>query len=282
MELIVVVDKRIESTPIGKSIIKSMSKEFLEDGRVKCLTQNNDIPRSIQWMKKVDKDDWQYAEFIFALFPSSRLYEILRNHPRIEVHNLLVEILGRLPDPSIEKICIDIFKDKSVPRGGDNLILEQELKKNLQDKAYDLSAESLMLHQTILNVKEISKDDACKKMINAAKSLLEPPRDLGSWHPKTTKASVVVEDKAGLKELWQRYLMQMAQTIKDEKVRVICENPEFSSLTRAVNSISNRFEGGEGDVKIFDKNGNKIPGVGIETSRKISRVLFSNDPDMLI
>ena len=116
------VDKRIESTPIGKSIIKSMSKEFLEDGRVKCLTQNNDIPRSIQWMKKVDKDDWQYAEFIFVFFPSSRLYEILRNHPRIEVHNLLAEILGRLPDPSIEKICIDIFKDKSVPRGGDNLI----------------------------------------------------------------------------------------------------------------------------------------------------------------
>ena len=282
MKLIVVVDKRIESTPIGKSIIKSMSKEFLEDGRVKCLTQNNDIPLSIQWMKKVDKDDWQYTEFIFVFFPSSRLYEILRNHPRIEVHNLLVEILGRLPDPSIEKICIDIFKDKSVPRGGDNLILEQELKKRLQDKAYDLSAESLMLHQTILNVKEISKDDACKKMINAAKSLLEPPRDLGSWHPKTTKASVVVEDKTGLKELWQRYLMQMAQTIKDEKVRVICENPEFSSLTRAVNSISNRFEGGEGEVKILDKNGNKIPGVGIETSRKISKVLFSNDPDMLI
>ena len=214
MELIVVVDKKIESTPIGKSIIKSMSKEFLEEGRVKCLTQNNDIPLSIQWMKKVDKDDWQYAEFIFVLFPSSRLYEILRNHPRIEVHDLLTEILGRIPDPSIEKICIDIFKDKSVPRGGDDVFLEQAFQKNLQDKAYDLSAESLMLHQTILNVKGISKDDACNKMINAAKSLLEPPRDLGSWHPKTTKASVVVEDKAGLKELWQRYLMQM-HTVPD-------------------------------------------------------------------
>merc|ERR1719483_28416 len=266
MELIVVVDKAIESMPIGKSIIKSMSKEFLEDGQVKCLTQNNDIPLSIQWMKKVDKDDWQYAEFIFVLFPSSRLNEIL----------------GRLPDPSIEKICINIFKDKVVPRGGYDVSLEQELKKNLQDKAYDLSAESLMLHQTILNVKEISKDEACNKMINAAKSLLKPPRDLGSWHPKTTKASVLVEDKVGLKELWQRYLMQMAQTIKDEKVKVICENPEFSSLSRTVNSYSNRFEGGESEVKILDKNGNKIPGVGIETSRKISKVLFSNDPDMLI
>ena len=282
MELIVVVDERIVSTPIGKSIIKSMSKEFLENGQVKYLTQKNDIPLSIQWMKKVDKDDWQYAEFIFVLFPSSRLYEILRNHPRIEVHELLLEILGRLPDPSIEKICIDIFKDKSVPRGGDDVSLEQELKKKLQDKAYDLSAESLMLHQTILNVKGISKDEACNKMIHAAKSLLEPPRDLGSWHPKTTKASVLVEDKVGLKELWQRYLTQMAQTIKDEKVRVICENPEFSSLSRTVNSYSNRFEGGESEVKISDKNGNKLPGVGIETSRKISKVLFANDPDMLI
>ena len=282
MELIVVVDERIVSTPIGKSIIKSMSKEFLENGQVKYLTQKNDIPLSIQWMKKVDKDDWQYAEFIFVLFPSSRLYEILRNHPRIEVHELLLEILGRIPDPSIEKICIDIFKDKSVPRGGDDVSLEQELKKKLQDKAYDLSAESLMLHQTILNVKGISKDEACNKMINAAKSLLKPPRDLGSWHPKTTKASVLVEDKVGLKELWQRYLTQMAQTIKDEKVRVICENPEFSSLSRTVNSYSNRFEGGESEVKISDKNGNKLPGVGIETSRKISKVLFANDPDMLI
>ena len=285
MELIVVVDKGIESTPIGKSIIKSMSKEFLENGQVKCLTQKNDIPLSIQWMKKVDKDDWQYAEFIFVLFPSSKLYEFLRNHPHVEVHELLLQILGRLPDPSIEKVCIDIFKDKSVPRGGydvTDVILEQELKKQLQDKAYNLSAESLMLHQTILNVKEISKDEACNKMINAAKSLLEPPRDLGSWNPKSKKAFVLVEDKVGLKELWQRYLMQMAQTIKDEKVRVICENPEFSSLSRTVNSYSNRFEGGESIVKILDKKGNKIPGVGVETSRKISKVLFANDPDMLI
>jgi len=277
-----VVDERIVSTPIGKSIIKSMSKEFLENGQVKYLTQKNDIPLSIQWMKKVDKDDWQYSEFIFVLFPASRLYEILRMHPHIEVHQLLLQILGRLPDPTIEKICIDIFKDKSVPRTGYDVSLEQELKKKRQDKAYDLSAESLMLHQTILNVKEISKDEACNKMITAAKSLLEPPRDLGSWHPKSTKASVLVEGKVGLKELWQRYLMQMAQTIKDEKARVICENPEFSSLSRTVNSYSNRFEGGESEVKILDKKGNKIPGVGIETSRKISKVLFSNEPDMLI
>jgi len=277
-----VVDERIVSTPIGKSIIKSMSKEFLENGQIKYLTQKNDIPLSIQWMKKVDKDDWQYSEFIFVLFPASRLYEILRMHPHIEVSELLFQILGRHTDPTIEKICIDIFKDKSVPRTGYDVSLEQELKKRRQDKAYDLSAESLMLHQTILNVKEISKDEACNKMITAAKSLLEPPRDLGSWHPKSTKASVLVEGKVGLKELWQRYLMQMAQTIKDEKARVICENPEFSSLSRTVNSYSNRFEGGESEVKILDKKGNKIPGVGIETSRKISKVLFSNEPDILI
>ena len=63
----------------------------------------------------------------------------------------------------------------------------------------------------------------------------------------------------------------MAPNIKDKQAKTICENPNISNLNRAVASCSNSCEGGNGDV--FKNTGNKIPGIGIETLKKITKVL---------
>ena len=83
-----------------------------------------------------------------------------------------------------------------------------------------------------------------------------------------------------LGELWKEYLTQMAPNIKDKQAKTICENPNFSNLNRAVASCSSSCEGGNGDI--FKNTGNKIPGIGIETLQKITKVLTSYDPDLII
>ena len=51
LEVVVVIEEGLGSTSFGEQIIESLSKEtFAEEGRVKCLIQESEIPDSIQWM----------------------------------------------------------------------------------------------------------------------------------------------------------------------------------------------------------------------------------------
>ena len=69
MKVVIVVDKTIASSPFGKKIVMSMSETFYGSNQVKCLIQDNDIPRSIQWMKNDGNNNWVYQEHIFILYP---------------------------------------------------------------------------------------------------------------------------------------------------------------------------------------------------------------------
>ena len=190
LEVVVVIEEGLGSTSLGETIIETLSKEtFAENGRVKCLTQESDIPNSVQWMSKISGSEWEFSENILVLHPLSKFVDLVS--PHTEVDQLLLEMLGKLPDPKTEKIYINLIKDRVKPSnnktGDQNKILNAELKKKDQDRAQDLSVESLMLYNTTLHLAPIDSNEACTKVIKSTKSVLEslkPSEDFGAWYPK--------------------------------------------------------------------------------------------------
>ena len=97
----------------------------------------------------------------------------------------------------------------------------------------------------------------------------------------------VSKNKVGLNKLWQKYLMQISQNVNVEQAKVISNESEFSSLNRAVTSYSNCLNDEKQAVELLSKKalrpngatkdsltlGNKRPSVGVETSRKVFKVL---------
>lgn len=299
LEVVVVIEEGLGSTSLGETIIETLSKEsFAENGRVKCLTQESNIPHSIQWMTKISGSEWELSENILVLHPVSKFVNLVS--PHTEVDQLLLEMLGKLPDPKTEKIYINLIKDKVKPsnnRTGDqNKILNAELKKKDQDRAQELSVESLMLYNTTLHLAAINSNEACTKVIKSTKSVLlslKPSVD-SAWYPKASKPFVrVSKNKVGLNKLWQKYLMQ---NVNVEQAKVISNESEFSSLNRAVTSYSNCLNDEKKAVELLSKKalrpngatkdsltlGNKRPCVGVKTSRKIFKVLTTLDPDLEI
>ena len=90
--------------------------------------------------------------------------------------------------------------------------------------------------------------------------------------------------------------MQISQNVNVEQAKVISNESEFSSLNRAVKSYSNCLNDEKQAVELLSKKalrpngstkdsltlGNKRPSVGVETSRKVFKVLTTLDPDLEI
>lgn len=191
LDVVVLIEEDLYSSRLGDFIVETMSKEpFAENGRVKCLGQKSEIPQSIQWMTKVSTNEWKVSEFVHVLYPSSKFFELFRLYPHMDVNQLLLEILGQLPNPETEKFYVSLFKDRTTNKTGNtnqDKSLEEELKQGYLRKAHNLTVDSLMLYKTTLNLSQIDKIEASTKIIKSTKSVLEsvkPPQDFGSWYPK--------------------------------------------------------------------------------------------------
>ena len=115
LDVVVLIEEDLYSSRLGDFIVETLAKEaFAENGRVKCSGQKSEIPKSIQWMTKVSTNEWKMSEFVHILYPSSKFYELFGRHPQMNVDQLLLEILGELPNPETEKFYISLMKDKPV------------------------------------------------------------------------------------------------------------------------------------------------------------------------
>ena len=113
LDVVVLIEEDLCSSRLGDFIVETLAKEsFAENGRVKCSGQKSEIPKSIQWMTKVSTNEWKMSEFVHILYPSSKFFELFGRHPQMNVDQLLLEILGELPNPETEKFYISLLKDK--------------------------------------------------------------------------------------------------------------------------------------------------------------------------
>ena len=295
-------EEEFASTSLAQFIIETLSKEkFAENGRVKCLIQKADIPRSIQWMTKVSRNEWKMAEISVVFYPASSFAELFRNNTEMEIDQVLLEILGEIPNPDYEKFYISLLKEKPSKTGtNEDKSFEAEFQRMIVGKAHDLSVDSLVLHKTNFSLDPLDQSKAYSRVCKTTKSVLEsikPPEDFGSWYPKEVKQSVSVgKKKVGLNKLWQRCLMQISQNVNVEQAKVISNEPEFSSLNNAIKTYENCLHDEKQAVELLSNKalrpngatkdsltlGNKRPSVGVETSRKIFKTLTTLDPELEI
>lgn len=314
--MVLTIEENLASSQVGREIIQSMQMEtFAQNGKLKYFIQaSSQTANSIQWLSQVSCSQWKQEKHILILFPLNKLTDIFRTNPKISIENLMINLIGHLPNPQTERHHIHLLKNNK------NKSLEAEMTRSALEKLQDLTAEALVLFQTSINLTPIDNPGACDRVIKSTKSILELvqqrsslPKDgsssgatgdedqvsidgcYGSWYPKKSGPPISVnKNKIGLANLWQRYLMQVSKGVNVEQAKVISADPDFSSLSRtfrtysncdekqAIDLLSNKTLRPNGATKDAISLGNKRPCVGPETSRKVFKVLTSTDPECIV
>lgn len=304
-----------EHLTLKNAVVQVLSETFAESGKVKCLTEKLDIDNSIQFLtKKSDSStDWRTEKHVLVLYPALSFAQALRSNPSMNAEQLLIEILGQIPNPECDRIHIFLHKQKSRTGSGDSdKTLEAELNRLLLDKALELSSEALIMYKTDLNLEPLDDSGATQRALRTTKSILEliqmrstlptnnDEDDLssyGSWYPKKSGPPVSVsKNKIGLHNLWQRYLMQTSKTLNIEHAKVIAADPGFASIDRTMDTYAPCLNDEKKAVELLSTKplrpagatiagpalGRSRPSVGPETSRKVFKVLTSLDANTKI
>ena len=312
METIVLIDEPFANSSLGRDIIKSLSGQFSNDGKVKCCKKDLEIKNSLQFLTKAyDKTtrkplntEWNVEKFVLFFFPISKLMEKLRlKHNAQELFNDL--FAGKVE--ADQRIQVVLIKDKLKNSSTEDKAQELEIRRVLQEKAVDLSVEFLVNYNIDLNLEVLNSEAICQKVIRATTSILKliehrgslPMNDedelsYGSWYPKKSGPPVTVnKNKLGLNNLWQRYLMQVSKGLNIEQAKVISADPAFATIDRAhetyeecygdekkaIELLSGKSIRPSGATKDKISLGQSRPCIGPETSRKVHKVLTCLDPD---
>lgn len=317
------IDDRLEAKQLGKEIIATLGQENVAtENKVKCIIEELDIPGSVQWMtkkydpedKKLSNNDWRTEQHILVFVPASKILEILKNS-NIDAENLLSQCLGMTPDPKSDRIRIILTSEKRTANNkADDKVLEAEMKRLTQEKAFNLATECLVEFNTDLILDIHDTKAAIDKVVKSTKSILEliqhratlptadvnnadDEDDLGAWYPRKSGPPVSVnKNKVGLTNLWQRYLMQVSKGVNVEQAKVITADTGFATIEATIRSYAGCHNDERmavdlligktlrpsGATKDSLSLGNKRPSVGQETSRKIYKVLTSIDADLKI
>ena len=305
------IDETLADSALGRDIIKTLSDGFGKEGKVKCCRQKLDISNTIQFItkeydvtaKKLSNTAWKVEKFVLFFFPISQLMDKLRHKPNAQ--DLLEELFGDNVDIENQRIQVILIKDK-LKSSSDDKAQELEIRRVLQDKAFDLSVEFLINFNIDFNLEVQKNDMICQKVVRTTKSVLEliqhratlpmnseEESSYGSWYPKKSGPPVTVnKNKVGMSNLWQRYLMQVSKGLNIEHAKVISADPAFASIDRALETydacedekkaielLSGKSIRPNGATKDKISLGQSRPCVGQETSRKVHKVLTCLDPN---
>ena len=228
--------------------------------------------------------------------------EKLRTKPTAQ--EMLRELFGNSELEAEQRIQVVLIKDK-MKNSSEDKAQELEIKRVLQEKAFDLSVEFLINHNIDLNLEVLKNDAICQKVIKATKSMLELIQHrstltdeeepaTGSWYPKKSGPPVTVnKNKVGLTNLWQRYLMQVSKSLNIEHAKVISADPNFASIDRAHESYEDCYGDEKKAIELLSGKsirpngatkdkislGQSRPCIGPETSRKVHKALTCLDPE---
>ena len=232
LETVIILDDVLSSLPFGKQLIQSLSCEnFAESGKARLVCQHTPFSRSVQFMTKTVLDDstkavsnseWTMEQTILIFYPASEFQKFISEESSPSMTDVFNKIIGRLPNPILEKFHIYLLKDKANKSSKE----EKDFAKLVESKIYDLALEALVMYKVNLDLNRLDKDAAIAKVIKTTKSILELVKDkstqilaaddddesYGTWYPKRTGPPVSVnKNKIGLGNLWQRYLMQVSK-----------------------------------------------------------------------
>ena len=307
LETVVLIDESVTSKNYGKEILQRLQEDHSESKRVKCSIERLEIRNSIQWMTKAVIDDepkWRTEKIAFVFVEAKDFIDMFRNRPNLNAEDFLHNVLFRIPDSGTHRIQIHLTKEvKPTSNAKDDKVFEAEMKRIISEKAQDLSAECLVLHNVDLHLDVIDGQRIATLISKATKSVLEllsqrganetsdEPSNLGSWYPKKSGPPVSVnKNKIGLTNLWQRYLMQISKGVNIEQAKVISSDPGFASIHRATETYSNCFDEKSAIGLLSGKSvrpagatkdslalGSSKPSVGQETSRKVYKILSSTN-----
>ena len=249
------IDENFSGKSTGKEILKQLQDDYAgkseisvggrkKSFQVKCSIEELEIKNSIHWITKVsnsNEDVWQTEEIVFVFVGINNFITMFKNMPNLNVQTFLVEVLGKIPNPDIERIQIYLMKETNTKKSTsqfDDKVLEAEMKRIIDKKALDLASECLISYGTNLHLDLLDNSKVAGLVSRATKSVLELLEHRNSstyisgfhddaagngsgtsvWYPGKSESVSVNKNKVGLTNLWQRYLMEIPKSVGVEKV----------------------------------------------------------------
>ena len=248
LQAVVMIDENLSGKAAGKEILKQLQDDYAgkseisvggrkKSFRVKCSIEELEIKSSIHWITKISNENvWQTEEIVFVFVGINSFVTMFKNMPNLKVQTFLIEVLGKIPNPDVERIQIYLMKETKKSSQFDDKVLEAEMKRIIDRKALELASECLVSYGTNLHLDILDNSKVASLVSRATKSVLELLEHRNSstyisgfheegngsgasvWYPGKSESVSVNKNKVGLTNLWQRYLMEISKNIGVEKV----------------------------------------------------------------
>merc|ERR1712141_180085 len=186
LQAVVMIDENLSEKCTGKEILKQLQDDYAgkseisvggrkKSFRVRCSIEELEIKNSIHWITKVSNsnDVWQTEEIVFVFVGINNFVTMFKNMPNLNAQTFLVEVLGKFPNPDVERIQIFLMKETKKSSQFDDKVLEAEMKRIIDKKALDLASECLVSYETNLHLDLLDSSKVSGLVSRGTKSVLE-------------------------------------------------------------------------------------------------------------